>query len=458
MRNLLLLLFLAGLLLPSFSVTAQEECDNGNYLESRLYGGDIARVTPGGSSNRVRAEPSTDGEELFQIPPGHIFHVNYRVATVCSEGIVWKEITYLDRVGWTAESYLAVSPDYFIEPLELVQTIDETITLTNGATALAFTPDSTELLMALPDNSLTWFNLTGNSTGTATLDTDAPVLDISYHPDGSGIYATIHERSINIWNSNHNLVRTIESRMLEDYPSVFEMDDDWEFLANGGCLESDELACIDGGIIIIDPVTDEDIATLGNQHPETVRDIDFMSIPFETPGGRFYEATLASVSANTTSSANLEVGLSWQRNFFCPERGCYSDSDATLNTVTTTLRYYVVMYGGCNRYENEICVEGYLAAYGNGSPRSNFNTLPSEVLEAQFSNSYHPGMMRVVALTADETVSVIDFSHQNFDIETEIQVFNDIPAQAFAISPDGSVLAIASDDTVILYDISLEIE
>ena len=452
MSRLILFFSLFILLIPHNTINAQDDCSSENYLETRLFGGEYARVTLGGSANRVRAEPSTDGAELFQIPPGHIFSLNY-TSTVCSEGIVWREVTYIDQVGWTAESYLAVSPDYFIEPLDSVQTIDETIRLDNGATAVSFTPDGTQVTMALADGNLRWFNLLDDSEGQITLNTDLPILSIVYHPDGSGVYATIHAESVNIWNSNHNLIRQIESRMLADYPAVFEMDDDWGFLANGGCLETDNGDCVAGAIILINPDTDSEIVSLDNHYTEAVRDIDFMSRVFTTPGDSTYSAIMTSIGAQSRLNASLRLreGANWQQNNII-------SSASTLNTVATTLEYGVTFYGGCMTYDDEVCTQGYLEAtsWMSGGTHSNFDSLPAEVLDVQFSNSHQPNLMRIVALTSDAAVSVLDFSHQNFEIETVITVFDDIPTQAFSISPDGSVLAVASNDTVMLYDISID--
>ena len=450
MRHLLPIMFLMALVIPSFSIIAQDECDNGNYLETRLFSGSYGQVSSGGSSNRVRAEPSTDGEELYQIPPGHIFSIA-GWETVCSEGIVWKQVRYLDRVGWTAESYLSVSPDYFIEPLELVQTIDETITLNNGATALAFTPDGTQLTMALPDNSLTWYNLLDNSTGTAALDTVEPILEIVYHPDGSGIYATIHPHSLNIWNSNHDLIRSIESRMLGDYPSVFEMDDEWDVIANGGCLDDTDDGCRKGGIVLIDPETDRDIATFDDQHPDTVRDIEFMSRPFSTPGGYSnYENILISVSEHTRASLELEVGRDWRESYD-------TRSGASLNAIALTFMDGVAFYGGCNTYSGETCSEGYLEAiaWTSGGRRSNFSTVPAEVIDIILSPIGLEDIERLFALTTEQTVYMIDYSDYYFDIETVITTLDNIPVQAMALSPNGTVFAIASDDTVMIYDTSV---
>lgn len=457
MRLFLLFLSFSLLLFPNNPIQAQDECENGNYLETRLLGGDWGRVTLGGSSNRVREEPSTDGMELFQIPAGHIFRVNY-TNVVCSDGIVWREISYIDQVGWTAESYLAVSPDYFVEPLDIVQTIDESIVIENGAISLAFTPDGTQVTMALNNGNLAWINLLDSSEGTVSLDVDSPVLSIIYHPDGSGIYATIHDDSVNIWNTNHDRVRRIESRMLLDYPAIFDMDDDWGFLANGGCLEAIDNTCSAGGIVLINPTDDSDIATLNNQYTEAVRDIDFMSQHFTTSGGNSeYAVIITSIGSQSiaNSSLLLREGAIWQNS---PANS--RASTLLLNTVATTLEYGITFYGGCQHYDNDVCTEGYLEAtsWMSGGKWSDLDPLPAEVLDVAFSNSNYPNLMRIVALTADGAVSVIDFSQWYEDNQETIQVFDDIPAQAFSISPNGSVLAIASDNQVILYDISIKDE
>ncbi|MEO1289042.1 MAG: SH3 domain-containing protein, partial [Chloroflexota bacterium] len=449
MRPLLLLMCLITLSLQPLITTSQDDCNNDSYLESRLRFERQAQVTWDGSSNRVRAEPSLDAEELFQIPPGHVFTINYN-SRVCNDGVVWYEIDYLDGIGWTAESYLTVSSDYFIEPLTAIQTIDETVSLNNGAVALAFTPDNRQLTMVLADNSLLWFNLFDNTTGTANLALDEPILDLAYHPDGSGIYATIHERSIKLWNSNHDLIRTVTTRMLDSHPSIFELDDDWEFIANAGCYVTDDNdECTNGGIVIIDPNTDADIAVFESENYSTIRDLDFKSTAWTTPGGTNYRNNLWAISENTRHILELRDIGSWYRSIWSESQVIPSP-----NTLAVMESGGMFAYGGCNDYQADVCVEGYLEVFVP-TRGSNFNTIPSEVTDILLSPIDLSDSKRLFALTVDQTVYMIDYSHNASGVEMIITTLEDIPAQTMALSPNGTVLAIASGAAVILYDVSV---
>jgi hypothetical protein len=97
--------------------TAQSECP-----PTRLLVGEQGRVTAG-SSNRVRAEPSTSGAELGRIEAGTEFDV--LDGPVCADGYNWWEVEAGNLTGWTAEGTAA---DYFLEPLtedvEPVATVD----------------------------------------------------------------------------------------------------------------------------------------------------------------------------------------------------------------------------------------------------------------------------------------------------------------------------------------------
>ncbi|MDQ7024109.1 MAG: SH3 domain-containing protein [Anaerolineae bacterium] len=79
---------------------------------SRLHEGDSARVVSEGTSNRLRANPSTAAEQIGQIPAGEGFIV--LEGPVCADGYAWYRVQYLDTQGWTAEGS---ADQYFLEPI-----------------------------------------------------------------------------------------------------------------------------------------------------------------------------------------------------------------------------------------------------------------------------------------------------------------------------------------------------
>jgi serine/threonine protein kinase len=82
-------------------------CSSG--LPSRLVVGQQARVSPGGTPNRVRDVPG--GTYLGQIPVEGVFTV--LEGPVCASGITWWRVNYNGLVGWTAESE---GSEYYLEP------------------------------------------------------------------------------------------------------------------------------------------------------------------------------------------------------------------------------------------------------------------------------------------------------------------------------------------------------
>lgn len=80
---------------------------------SRLYPGIPARVVPFGGANRMRSEPSINGEVVGSIPPGSSFEV--LDGPECANGFAWFEVEFQGVVGWTAEGD---SEDYWLEPLQ----------------------------------------------------------------------------------------------------------------------------------------------------------------------------------------------------------------------------------------------------------------------------------------------------------------------------------------------------
>ncbi|HEX2906063.1 MAG TPA: SH3 domain-containing protein [Phototrophicaceae bacterium] len=108
-RFLLLVLCLLGI---GSTVLAQEPTTCDGFLASRLVVGQTGRVTPG-SSNNLRAEPSTEAERVGQIPGEGVFTV--LEGPVCGENTAWWQVDYGGVVGWTVEG---LDGEYWVEPVD----------------------------------------------------------------------------------------------------------------------------------------------------------------------------------------------------------------------------------------------------------------------------------------------------------------------------------------------------
>ncbi|MFN8372414.1 MAG: SH3 domain-containing protein [Anaerolineae bacterium] len=78
-----------------------------------LAAGGQGRVLEG-SPNRVRSAPSTEAEQIGQIPSGEVFDVVDGQQGVCVDGIRWAQVSYDGVTGWTAEG---ADGSPFVEPL-----------------------------------------------------------------------------------------------------------------------------------------------------------------------------------------------------------------------------------------------------------------------------------------------------------------------------------------------------
>lgn len=98
-------------------------------MVSQLVIGAQAQVNPG-EPNNVRAEPSIDAEQLFQIPAGGVMDV--LDGPVCADGYAWWLISYEDQTGWTVEG---TDTEYFLDYLPSTDDVtpDTTLTLTDPA-------------------------------------------------------------------------------------------------------------------------------------------------------------------------------------------------------------------------------------------------------------------------------------------------------------------------------------
>jgi dipeptidyl aminopeptidase/acylaminoacyl peptidase len=79
-------------------------------LPTRLVIGEVARVTYGGTANRLRTGAGTNNSQINSIPPGGNFVV--LDGPECEDGYAWWQVDYDGQVGWTAE---ADDTEYWLE-------------------------------------------------------------------------------------------------------------------------------------------------------------------------------------------------------------------------------------------------------------------------------------------------------------------------------------------------------
>ncbi|MEO1164489.1 MAG: serine/threonine-protein kinase [Chloroflexota bacterium] len=95
-----------------FSLGVTELLTCPGLLTSRLYVGELARVTLDEGQNRLRAGTTREAVVVDAIPEGGVFEV--LAGPVCDDIFTWYQVRWDDRVGWTAEG----DPDeYWLEPL-----------------------------------------------------------------------------------------------------------------------------------------------------------------------------------------------------------------------------------------------------------------------------------------------------------------------------------------------------
>lgn len=81
-------------------------------LQPHLVIGNQGQVIAGSGANNLRAEPSTSGEKIGEIPENGVFTVED--GPVCSDGRAWWQVNYGGLSGWTVE---VQDGTYFVEPL-----------------------------------------------------------------------------------------------------------------------------------------------------------------------------------------------------------------------------------------------------------------------------------------------------------------------------------------------------
>ncbi len=178
--------------------------DFAGYLPPRLTVGGFARIGADGQPNRMRAAPSLDGEQIGLIAPGTTVEVLDGPICEAASRIVWWQVQDGSLVGYTAESQ---ENDYFLEPVEagalpIVPGVRDLITAFNASSlvtlsAVPFEGGATldfggagQLLVA-GTTGITWYDLDQRIVGNLTFPPDTVVVEANFSPDGHTIaYST----------------------------------------------------------------------------------------------------------------------------------------------------------------------------------------------------------------------------------------------------------------------------
>ena len=191
----------------------QSNCDTAftGYMRPRLTLNGEGRVIAGGVPNRVRSEPSLNGEFLFQMEPATSFAIIS--GPQCNDGIVWWMVQSNAGAGWTAESNVNDNNNYYLEPSDDLSNIPLTAQNITQATrinsrfeyVLRFALDGTGQLLL---NNFQSFERYNWNTLNENLEADilmspAPVyFDVSENGQyiTSGSYAE-SGYAINLWST-----------------------------------------------------------------------------------------------------------------------------------------------------------------------------------------------------------------------------------------------------------------
>jgi hypothetical protein len=119
----------------------------------------------------------------------------------------------------------------------------------------------------------------------------------------------------------------------------------------------------------------------------------------------------------------------------------------------------LVVYGGCLEPTDTGCAAGVVEGYSwqSGGTRGRFPDLPGAATDLIIS-MIAVSRYRVYALIDSGVVTAIDFDPWEPENVPVFRDYNDIPARTMALSPDGSVLAVASEDAIWVYDVSVPVD
>ena len=178
--------------------------DFSGYLPPRLTVGSFARIGTEGEPNRLRAAPTLDSEQLGLINPGTTVEVLDGPVCEPASHIVWWQVRDGSLTGYTAESQEA---DYFLDPVDLgslrtLRGLREPITQANaaGLVTLAAMPleggtmvefGGSGQLLVNEESGITLYDLDGITIRSVPLPRDTVILHADYSPNSQYVaYST----------------------------------------------------------------------------------------------------------------------------------------------------------------------------------------------------------------------------------------------------------------------------
>lgn len=188
--------------------------DFAGYLPPRLNPGGLGRIGLGGISNRLRAAPNANAEQIGVILPGSTVLILDGPSCEEASRIIWWRVDDNGTVGWTAEGVLP--EDYFLDPVgESLPAERSLITSANvdaltvlatisqaGVNSIGFTPDGR--LMAVGGRSgLAVYDMTTLSLRTALGDVSVPIADVAFSPDGRYLAYTALDGRLFVRDANN---------------------------------------------------------------------------------------------------------------------------------------------------------------------------------------------------------------------------------------------------------------
>lgn len=250
--------------------------DSDLYLPTRIQAGQgTAQVEAGGLPNRLRAEPATSGAFIMDIQPGRTLD---RVISgpACNEGYVWWEVEIDGQRGWTAESNGNTS-EYYITPVEGFEVLPGRVLrgAEGSINSIAFAPEAEALVASdsTGDSLLAW-DLSTDELVTPSLDHGAPIIGVTYLPDGTLATSGMDGR-VRLWQSDGTQFEPLEGVIDPKWGARIGISPDGLLLAAPGCAEPGQLQdCILGQSRIYDINSGEVVMTIQG-HSNAIHSVMF---------------------------------------------------------------------------------------------------------------------------------------------------------------------------------------
>jgi hypothetical protein len=444
-------------------IGASFECPPGfeGYMPPRLsIGAARAQVAPGNIPNRIRTEPSVNGQFLTDAQPGRTFD-DVLDGPACSGTYVWWLVELDGVVGWTAESDANIQ-EYFLIPLSPAGTPANTVitvpaqptpgtdTATGGtpfltlpienSAGIAFNADSTGLFVLAPDEDSTiislWSIPAGEQAGAVEV-ADAFAQQVLLNPDGDVVFITLPFNTGAATPVRGTLFTLAADTLAQgatfiNLPptGIVDFNSDGSFFVTTGCANANEdpAGCTRGQVELWNAVEGVPVR-LQPAHP---------TIPF---GALFSpdDSLIASVGVDGIQLWNTQTGAFV--NAFA--------NDKITGNVLFSSDGTKLIYAVCAVRSEQTCSQGDVIIQDSATGN------------VVLTLTGHTNQIQQLALSADGkqiASASLDGTVKLWDAATGtlIQTFNASPqgVNYVAFSPDGTLLAASTrDGTVIIWQI-----